>query len=284
MVYTKASVTTPVTLTAKFESATKFRYANLSLNGKIGLNVAVRISNEVFKNASTKGLAMIDGETINLTDYVKNSDSTYVYTLLFAPKDFDKQATFKVVSDNKTIVEKSLSMSDYINDVIENPEVYEDVYSIVVALKDYCNAAKLYFGDEKVEEYDLNLSEKLSDYGNINLKKGKTALVAYSLMLEDCIKIRIYYRGNGSEQCKVNGKPVQSVAICGSGGRYIEIDNIAASDLGKKYSVAIGDTSLSLSVFDYIKQATAMETDSNLINMLKTLVLYGERAKAYLGG
>lgn len=284
IVYTKALVTTPVTLTAKFEAATKLKYASLSLNGKIGLNVAVRISDEVFKNTSTKVTETIDGETSILTDYVKNSDKTYVYTLSFAPKDFDKQATFRVVSDGKTIIETNVSVSDYIDEVVENPDVYEDAYPMVATLKDYCEAAKAYFGGEKVEERNLNLSEKLSAYGDINLKKGKTGLVAYSLILEDCTKIRIYYRGNSSEQCKVNGKIVQSFKIGNSDGRYIEIDNISAFDLSKRYSVAIGDTSLSVSVFDYVKQAAETEKDDNFINMLKTFVLYGESAKAYFGG
>lgn len=284
MRYTSAVLSNPATLTAKFDAATKFKYASLTLDGKIGLNVAVRISDEVFKNTSTKVTVTMNGETKTLTDYAKKSDSVYVYTLAFAPKDFDCQAIFRVESCGNAIVETRVSVSDYLSEIIENPEIYEDSYPMIVSLKNYCVAAKAYFNNGKVEKSDLDLSEKLSGYGNLNLKKGKSKPFAYSLVLEDTAKIRIYYRGDGLEICKINGKTVQSVRVGDSGGRYIEIENVSAQDLSKRFNVSIGDTSFKVSAFDYIKQAAETETDENLLNLLKTLVLYYQAANEYFGG
>lgn len=283
--YTKAAAITPITLTAKFEAATRFEYMSLSLNGDIGLNVGVRISDEVFGDSSTQITASYNGETKVLKDYVKQNNCVYVYSFNCAPKDFDKKTILRVTSGKNTLIEKQFCIKDYCDYVAENSSD-QKLKSLCESLLTYCKAADNYFNSANHEISVKSVApENLKPYrarAKGILPQG-VILHRISLVIESKTAVRLYMSVPETLVIKINGTAVQPKVV--GDCVYIEITDIAANDIGKAYEIALGDNySISCSALTYAYQVIAKENDEKLNCVVKALYLYNQAANRYFGG
>lgn len=283
--HTHATFSTPVTLTAKYEIATRFEYMSLSLNGDISLNVGVRISDEVFSDKSTQITATYEGETKILNSGEKNEDCVYVYSFDYAPKDFEKKTLLRLTSGGKTLIERQFCIKDYCDYIAANSSD-QTLKTLCANLLTYCKAADNYFNGKNHEiTVDEVIAEDLKQYRTATngvLPEG-VVLQRISLIVKSQTTIRLYVAAPDTLAVKVNGNAAQ-IKTDGN-GKYIEITNISAKDLDRAYDITLGENcTIRCSTFSYVYLVLANENGEKLTNVVKALCFYNAAANEYFGG
>ena len=259
----------------------------MTLDGTIGLNVGVIISDDVLRDETTEAALTANGRRSELPLPKKNSDGVCVFRIPFAPKDFRKAAEIEISSRGETRVKASFSVREYVQAVLSQPESYREAYALIEALNTYCEAAEAYFGNADVRPAEKGVEGFLADYGFGFPAASEGVRPEYaSLVLESSVELKIYFKAGHAETiaCFVDGKKIAAEKSGNSGYFFIRLENISAENIGKKFTVKIDQTGFEISPLDYVKSVLDGDGDENLKNLLKTLTLYHDEARRYFGG
>ena len=185
---------------------------------------------------------------------------------------------------------------DYCKTIIENPDQPEKLKDLVKAILNYGQCAQIQFG------YDLDhlanpegyLAEEMktveADPANNPVIPSNAADVGWeygTLTLKGAVSANLYF----SKQITAKDASGKTYTVKAKSGKWcITFDNIPAKNLGDKYTVVAsygGKTAtIQYSALSYINAVLAQEdTDSNanLKQLCKAMILYNKYAKAYFG-
>ena len=293
----RAGYETPsVKLTAVYKEWAEIKAASLSLNGDIGLNVYFDINKNALADTQAKvEISLDNGEVVkyNLSEAVENSEGYYGFSIPVAAKDIDKKiASVKFMySDGVTNEINGLdySVRDYIAEINSSAdEKYSKVKELVSALEKYADSAKNYFGGKSVN-YDgadikaADLEGFVPTLENDIMPQGIT-MKGISLFLETKTKIRVYFKATedivNTTTFKVNGNVV-TAQLDKDGVYFIEMDDIAAKNIGTAYTFELGTYKFTYSACSYIYTVLSGEYNSDLSNVVKNLYNYYVAAEKY---
>ena len=181
-----------------------------------------------------------------------------------------------------------------------NSAAFTQVTPLVKAMLNYGGYAQEYFQYEKtlpLANADLTNSEKdvsgvkaadLAKYASVkkgtapvglNYKSGQLVLtsettILFNFNLADGHKI--------SEYTFKNGNKVLTPKLRSGNVYYVEIPNVASSELDTMYTVTVGNFSVSYAALTYAyNQLKKDTTEESLQNLLRSLVLYNKEANNY---
>ena len=156
--------------------------------------------------------------------------------------------------------------------------------------------ASVHFGISQGYEYTSGMEEEMAKVDGSLLEPFKTQLSPVSanvtlqgatLFLEYATTIRIYFSLQSGVDintisCTIDGNVVSATAYRGN-IYYIEVENIAASNLGKAYEINVDGTILHYSAMSYAYSTiiNAKEGDETAVAAVKMLYLYYKAAEAY---
>ncbi len=270
----------------------------------IGIKSSIRKISEASLDLADPGIitlkfyiSNLDGsEKVYINDVSYNvSDSNrageqHVFSYSVVAKDIYKPVEVKVVktSEPSKILELNntkhmyngvfcYSVSDYLNEVITNSSKYDNtLVDVCDSLLIYGDNAYAYFGGEssdmvsRVSIYaDSNGDDPLAEYemqfmGDNSLRDR---FIGASLVLEDRIAIKMYYRDDDS----ANGVSTRYF----SGFSACQLESMLTSSFdGGAYSIKYGP-------FSYIKKARDYNTNPKLIQLLEALYGYWYYSDAY---
>lgn len=223
--------------------------ASVSLDGDIALNFYMELDEAVLQNEQAKMTFSFRGEKTELPlsagiPFLIDGNTYYKFTFPTAAKDYATPVTLAVSLPNEVGTEYSYSVKDYGQRLLSTTEEkYAEARTMVRKMLAYCVAASNYF-------YDGNSSQELTvSYSDLDGYKpvvsGTTdegvIVSGATLIVRTVAKIRIYFEAEHAVVCKVDGKEVSAQVVDGEAYRYyVEINDIAAKDLDRAYTVEIG--------------------------------------------
>ena len=283
----------------------------LSLTGNIGIIYNLYLSDEAINDKEAKIMftrsgksqgEMLLSEGTRKTD--KNGVDYYGYCCEVHSSQMTAPVMAKVVlSDGSTSEEFPYTVKDYADIIIanrNNSAAFTQVTPLVKAMLNYGGYAQEYFQYEKtlpLANADLTNSEKdvsgvkaadLAKYASVkkgtapvglNYKSGQLVLtsettILFNFNLADGHKI--------SEYTFKNGNKVLTPKLRSGNVYYVEIPNVASSELDTMYTVTVGNFSVSYAALTYAyNQLKKDTTEESLQNLLRSLVLYNKEANNY---
>ena len=273
--------------TASFDSA------SLTLDGTIGINYYMNISDEYASNESAYVLLTdANGETTQAEIPAPEMDGTYKFTVHVAAKDISKTVSAQLFVDGVAVSEAGeYSVVAYCNTVLNaSAGKYSDkLIALATALLDYGNASDNYFNGANnafIGSVSSITVDDLSVYAvtqENSLPEG-VSINELSLVLESETSLKIYFTAaslNGIV-CKVGGVTVSPTATGRANEYCITIENIAAKNLGVAYEIIIGDYVVNASALTYAYSALSYDgASAGIVDVVKALYLYNQAAIAY---
>ncbi len=299
----------------------------ITLGGKLGVNFHFVLDESLVAENSQASIKFTlpdmqntSTEPILLNTITKDAASTYyVITCEVAAKEMtgDITATITVPAAegtegyNKSYI---YSVADYAKYILENSDnntEYAKAADLVAAMLNYGGYAQTYFKhntDDLATKYigenilaDINTKMEGitaatlpdSSYSVEGTFNDRIAYAGTSIGLKSDTIIRHYFTltaagGFDEYAVKIGSEELQK-GIVGDSMFYVDIEDIAAHQLGDIFTIAITSdieppqsVTLNYSVYTYVKailQDTA--SDAALSNLVKAICLYGEAAKAY---
>ena len=277
-----------------------------STSGLIMLNFYVKLEESFVNHPEAKILIRHKGV---VTEYTvadgKKSGSYYIFSVGVNAKDYKETVTCDfsmpiAVSENYTQTFTwhgyASSVDAYLTGLLEstNP-AYDSAKKIAATMKDYCMAASVQFGVSTEYAYSAGIEEDLSqikmeDLAKFEQKKSggseRASIEGTTLFLESATTIRIYftvYSGYSVNDltCTINGKVVAATHYSGT-LYYVEVKNIAASDLGTTHVINVDGEILSYSAISYVYGTITKKAGSTAtLSTAKMLYLYYKAAVEY---
>lgn len=261
-------------------------YVSLSLEGNIGINFYVYLNNVIpmdyIEVISPEG---IYGEADGVP-YVINGIKYYKITYYVAPKDYKTEINLSI--EGHTVSGKC-SVEEYINKFKEG----ENGYELVMALKDYCEAARVFFSGETATESATEVVIPDKYAGVASGADDNVTLYGSTLVLHSMVAIRAYieYSGSSFPFRSVNGSWSWVFCYCeyeavqgkeGVYSGYLEINGIFAKNLDKTYIIQIGGYTIKYSALSYAYAVLKDESsDAALVNLAKALYAYSNAANSF---
>ena len=291
--------------------------ASISLGGKIGVNFYAELPANV-KTAvldGPNGKVVLNAVDIKGSRHHEDDEYKDTYKLTY---DIDSDQADEKVSvafygeDDTTPIDVydsnnqkdddgfiDYSVNEYIAEVSEKASESTELTELVSALDDYCKASENYFENKNHEIKGIN---GINDFADLEFPymseeeseeeiDGKISLTLYS-----GTAMRIYF-GKKMEICdydKVDEVPYEEArAIKGvsKNGEYYEVPSFNAYDFLYDYAFYYKEsgsedntiTKTFSPVYAYTKRTFANpDSDEKLKDVLKALIVYGNKAKAYL--
>ena len=194
------------------------------------------------------------------------------------------------------------SVHDYLDTVAAAPNSYDaDLVALCKAMSDYGHYAQIQ------QNYDLEHSFSTVYFQDQIAQVSAEEVPAYtfsngtnvtfigaSLLMKSETVIRAYFTIKGSAEgwtAKVDNNPVELQHRSGN-TYYVELGGIHSKDLGEGHSFTVskGADSAALSgysVYSYVRQVLSIyansttENEINLVNVVKALKFYGQKASVY---
>lgn len=211
--------------------------------------------------------------------------------------DMGNTHTVVVKKGGKTLLEKEISVSDYLHTII-NDDKYKKYQPVAKAMLRYGGAAQKYFGvnaDSPVdsditgadisnvsvtgeefdsESFNSTLASKPVSYYGMNLSlRSETTFSLFFEISSDSDKAAATEFLNGFT---FDGAPVTAEE---NSENYLAVSmNVPASALSKEYEFTNGKISVKFSPSQYLKTATG-NSDEKLVNVCKALYAYGKAAE-----
>lgn len=288
---------------------------SLSLNGNIGVNFYMELSEEISANESTYMLFTLPDGT---TERVSVADATqkdidgktyYVFSYEVAAKEMTAEIKARIISGDAQGTEYTYSVKDYADYILKHPEDFGEsakLVNLVTAMLNYGAYSQTYFDyntqnlansvltDEQKQLPDTT-AEELSSYecsytANVSYT-GDTAYYGSSLVLKSETDIKHYFSYNPSvslEAFTCTDSTGNSYEIEQSGNYlYVRVANIAANKLGEAVTLTLCKNDVEVGTITYSPLSyaysilSASSTDDALKNMVKALYQYYLTADAY---
>lgn len=299
----------------------------VALNGEIGVNAYLILGDDILANQEDYQVEVWDGDTqviakkisevvpVRITvddlEYV-----TYRFTVTTAAKDFQTPFTLKIkdldtgnyigfadrdgspVPANEGV---KYSVVSYLEDRIENSE-NPNMVQLAKDMKAYCTYAKHYFdvrdhgSKDAVPTIEGFTEVTLDDLGEYASRKaddiGHFTYMGSTLVLDDKTSFRLYFESDdpGALTITCDGIKGELEVKSGKGMHYVEVPNIAATELGTMYDFTIANDAGEMSdahhgPFGYAywalsTDATTLQRQS-LQRTMMGLYRYNQAAKAY---
>lgn len=253
----------------EIEALNGIKYANLSLEGDIGINFYVYVGGAETLTANNGELTSVETEISGV--------KLFKFTINVLPKDYKTEVT---ISIDGYSISSQYSVEKYINKIGTDNEAY----NLVQALKDYCEAHKTFFekaAAEETEDVDVSADNAMKVTG----EDVGIALIGSTLILETKTKINIYFTTDDltDKHFYVDGVEVNPIKAEGYENLYlVSVENIVAKRLSKKYEIKIGGYTINYSALSYVYAVIDNVSSGTAIkNLVKTLYKYSYEADKY---
>lgn len=253
----------------EIEALNGIKYANLSLEGDIGINFYVYVGGAETLTANNGELTSVETEISGV--------KLFKFTINVLPKDYKTEVT---ISIDGYSISSQYSVEKYINKIGTDNEAY----NLVQALKDYCEAHKTFFeksAAEETEDVDVSADNAMKVTG----EDDGITLIGSTLILETKTKINIYFTTDDltDKHFYVDGVEVNPIKAEGYEKLYlVSVENIVAKRLSKKYEIKIGGYTINYSALSYVYAVIDNGSSETAIkNLVKTLYKYSYEADKY---
>ncbi len=292
------------------------RFASLSMAGDVAVNFYMALAPCVLNDTTAEIYCYVDNglyQSVTVsamkTKEKINGTDCYQFTCGFPPRKYQSYVRIVLYTDGTYYeVYQGAVIENYIKTVTEDTE---DTYTTeakaaVTALEAYCVGAKAYFAEEEVSSVEVDTSDVLADTNKItteivnaesvseNLTVKDFGYSSVSLVLEKEITFRL---GICADDVSVYTVYVNDVAQSwvqrdkGNGEwYYVDVTGIKIGDLDKKFTIKIVRTdgsscTFTCNAFSYMRAVLKTEekegADTNLINLLKQMYIYYQKANDY---
>ena len=274
----------------------------LSLDGDIGINFYMELSDAVAKSSTAKMHFTIPKNGDPDTKDIKVSEATqvemggktyYVFKCQVAAKEMTSDITAQIIDGDKHGELDTYSVKEYADYLIahaEENEEWEKAVPLVKALLNYGAYTQIYFDKNPGMLANVGLTEEekalgevtvnVSDYDVSGLPAGVTFGGA-TLSLKSETTLSLYFKSDSTLTFSCDGYKVETV----KNGEYqvARIRGIKSAHIGDMLTLKVnGIEAVTYSPLNYIKEALNGGTDDvNLQNAVKALYLYWDAAQAY---
>jgi len=254
---------------------------NLTLGEMIAMNFYMAIGDEI------KDTAVVDitlaGETISLSaadGVLDDTTGQYVFTVKLAPAQMTETVTVSLRSGEGIIGQKSYSVRQYAEYILDNDNGYEDsIKNLVKEMLNYGAAAQTYFsyntGELANEGISVPDASVPAEVPAITVEGSLPGISLYgiSLVFRSKTAVRFYFNvtGNISDFTFSHGSAVEK-----EGRYYVEIANINPQDLANDITLSVNEGALSVT-YSPLNYIVRMYNNKKGSNELKALVqaMYG---------
>lgn len=282
---------------------------SLTLEGDIGLNYYISISDILVNKGITAYLSGVNGDVqlrLSTNDKITSGETAGLYKLtypldatqmkedvslvikdssnntmtLLNAKDiaYKNSTAVYCVQDYIDIAKSMSSLSDSLKELVSATEIYGEYASAFLdgtELSETAAAAQL---PEITAQNDEISKFKLASSGEL---PSGVKLTGTSLILDSKTTFRIYFTAAdiNSFEVKVENETVTPVSKGKS--YYIELKNISAQNLDEPYTAEIGDCTITFSGMTYVYNALNYSNNDKLLKTVKALYLYNQKANNF---
>ena len=258
----------------------------LSLEGNIGVNFYLKLSEEVLADAGAYMNFTLNGKDHSKV-YMKdaqvvtvNDMECYAFKCNVPVKDMDTEIEAQIVlADGSKGPKHTYTIEKYAEYIRDNKEDYsEKAIELVEAMGDFGDFAAAYFAEETVAEIPEEMlavtAETLEDYKAVLPEDKDGIYYGSSLLLKSETVLRHYFTE------EVEGSVKKGDLY------YIERTGIPAHKLGEEITTTItttkGDMEITYSPLSYAYTALSREgVDENLTSLMRAMYLYYQAAQGY---
>lgn len=269
---------------------------SISLDGSIGVNFYMELSDDVIANKDTAYMHFTipkNGEPGTKDVYVKDAETRtvgdktyYVFTCDVAAKEIESNITAQLFNGDQQSRIYTYSVKQYADYLIAHQNesaTFKKAVPLVEAMLTYGENARYYF--DKIDEKPADLDVTIPEYTRTvyNLPAGVT-YGGVTLSLKSETTLSIYFNSETRPTLTCNDPDVTyETAKTGTDEYVIRIRGIAAYDLDKQFTVYVnGQKAVDYSPMTYCYKAQN-SSDTKLANTVKALYLYWQAAQAYFG-
>jgi len=270
---------------------------SITLFGDIGVNFFMEVPEKVLEDEDATVIFTYDGNTVTVpVSSGESTDNGYKYTCNIPAKNMFTEVN--CVVDIPGLGQSQpfkYTVKEYAEAILANPQAYSDeAVALVKSMLNYGAVAQEYFGynTEKLandSEYMTNEDKKVAekDFSDLSytLYEGSGDIKYYgtALNLKSEVGLNHYFtlsQGVNAENVVVIVDGVLT-KLKKNGNLYsVNVPDIAAHNLYKRYEVIVGDVILSYCVMDY--DATAQKVGNEvLLKVMFALDEYAQNAIAY---
>ena len=297
------------------ESGEKLEGYTLTLDGSIGVNFYMDLSNEFAADDAYMEFCLSNGDTqqIKVSD-AKKKDDSYVFTCKVAAKEMTADIQAQMVTGDVRGERYTYNVKQYADYILEHTDAYsESAVALVKSMLNYGAAAQQLFSyrTDTLANADLNEEDQViesTDFSNyqytVTQEKQATGVHYYgsvlSLKSEICMKnyflidagksVDDYVFSIGSE---TGGKVIlepQKARINGKTCYYVTVKDIKAYDMGQNVTVTVCEKDqndengleLHYGIFSYADAVSKLQNpDEKLVAVTNALYQYWKDAKQY---
>ena len=308
------------TLTKSAKEFIKPVSINATLTDRVGMNIYLDVLPEAFEDENSYiEVTVKDGDTFNTTKYTpsefKTFDDLYYITIDLAARQMSDVCTLTIygtLEDGSAgaLATHTYTVQGYGEKVLKQADLTLEEKAMVESMLNYGAMSQLYFdyatdrlANANIENDDyLNVTaQDLADYetvvdgsvagieyGASNLRLLSTVALRHHFVVNDDFK-RGYDEGKISMmyQAKEDYLPLQ-VEFYDGNKVYGEYASIYPTEFGQTINVVVKNDEtqeqmkVESSVNAYLKQALLKSKNEKLVQLAKSMVVYGQSATAYL--
>jgi hypothetical protein len=285
------------------ETDVDFVSVSASMNGTIGLNFYVVLSEAVLADDTAYMQLSVGSETVTIPVSeakvsVKNGVTRHRFTIELAAAEMADTVVAQMYNAEGVLGRNlAYSVQKYADSVIA-ATTDEATIELMKSMLNYGAYAQVHFGhnvenlaNANLPAEDQVLPETVDVAGFAHKVTGSAeglTVKTYSLLLQSETTLRVYFtldEGKSVEEYAftIDGKAVQPVA---DGDRYfVEIAGIGAPELDEAHEFNLGGIKLTVSAMSYINnvQNNAEIFGEAVVNMVKALYEYNQAANIYFG-
>ena len=278
---------------------------SLSLDGSIGVNFYMKLSDEVLNNDSTAFMRFtVNGkeQIVPVKDLTPNKEGYYIFRCNVVAKEMADKITAQVyLSENHPVGDAyTYSVREYAAYIINHPEKYSDqAVELVKAMLNYGAAAQTYFGYHTSDLANSILPEgeqqSSLSIGSLNLyKNGDILPELVSISLKSTITMKLYFKTEDLVNANVTSLEYknQTLSTTVSGGyTIIVIEGIPAQNFRGivtiKYYVEGSENAKSIKyrpsnyAYAVLNKPTDGTVTEELKNVVSALYLFSLAAEQY---
>ena len=274
------------------KAVSRAKGASITLDGKIGVNLYVTLSDDVDHAilSGPNGDITLDAYELSKLKYSSDDFTGYKLSYYVDSTQSDKKITLKFfdADNNQLDIANADNTFDADNTIEYTVNTYiknykygnndEKLDDLVYSLSNYCKAADNFFSGKTNNIAGIS-NVTASSFNNYKIVKTEGLNAKMSLVLNSEVSIRINYAGEETEAILIDGD--KETTLTKENGYFI-ISNISADKLANTYTLKIGSNEIKFSALSYgYAVMNGGSNDAKLQTLVKALYKYAETAKAY---
>ena len=273
----------------------------LSLDGDIGINFYMELSEAVAKSSTAKMHFTIpkngdpDTKDIKVSEAIQvemGGKTYYVFKCQVAAKEMTSNITAQIIDGEKHGKIYTYSVKEYADYLIAHAEEkaeWAKAVPLVKAMLNYGAYSQVHFDKNPEDLANAGLTEEektlgdvsidVADYEVSNLPEGTTYAGA-TLSLKSETTLSLYFKSSSTLSFSCGSYKVETVKS--NDYQIARIRGIKAKRIGDVFTLNVSGTTVTYSPLNYCKEMIAdSETDGKLKNALKAFYLYWQAADRY---